>query len=103
MKNKSLVLVLTLALVLSACGSNTKKTEFFGEEEKRSRPKVKTVTKLDRNWTVGVGDKISTGDAILSPAVLGDDVYAASTNGKVTKVSLSNGKRVWKQSLKKQT
>lgn len=103
MKNKRfLVVVFVLSLALSACSSKSKKTNFFGEDEKRSRPKVQTVTKLDRNWVVGIGDKLSSRDAILSPAVLGDSVYAASTNGKVTKVSLSTGKRIWKKSFKKQ-
>jgi len=101
MKNKRcLVLVCVLSMALAACSSKSKKTDFFGEEEKPSRPKVSTVTKVDRNWSVDVGDKIGRGDAILSPAVLADSVFAASTNGKVTKVNLSDGKRVWKTSLK---
>ena len=103
MKNKRyLILVCMLSVALSGCGSKSKKTDFFGKEEKRSRPKVSTVTKIDRNWSVNVGDKVSRGDAILSPAVLADSVYAASTNGKETKVNLSNGKRVWKVSFKKE-
>jgi len=102
MKNKSyLILVFILSLVLSACGSGSKKTDFFGKEEKPSKPKVNTSTKLDRNWSVKLGQKISSGDAILSPVVLGDSVYAAAANGRVTKVSLS-GKRIWKVNLKKQ-
>ena len=91
-----------LSLTVAGCGGGSKKSDFFDEEEKPSRPKVKTLTKLDRNWGVNVGSKVSPGDAILSPAILGDNVYAASANGKVIKVGLSDGKRVWKKTFKKE-
>jgi len=100
MKGKlSLLLIFVLSFTLAACGSGSKKSDFFEEQEKPKRPKVSTTTKLDRNWSIKVGSKVD-GDAFLSPAVLGDNVYAASTNGKVTKVSLSQGKRIWTTSLK---
>ncbi len=103
MRNKfSLFLIVVLSLALTACGSKAKKTDFFGEDEKAKRPKVSTVTKLSRNWRVGLGKAISRNDAQLSPAVLGEHVYAASIDGRVTKVSIETGKRVWNTKVKKQ-
>lgn len=101
MKGKrSLVLVSVLLVALAACSSKSKKSEFFEAQENPTRPKVTTITKLDRNWSVGLGSKVHKGHAFLSPAILGDNVYAASTKGKITKVELLNGKRVWTTSLK---
>ena len=102
MKNKlGLFLIVFLTLVLSACGSKSKKTDFFGEDEKAKRPKVSTTTKLNRNWRINLGKSFSPNEAKLTPAVSGDSVYAASINGRVFKVSLENGKRVWDQKFKK--
>jgi len=103
MKKSSLIVVLASAAMLAACGGKTKKTDFFGEEPKPKKPKVSTITKLDKNWRVSLGKKIQTGDAILSPVLFGDDIYAASANGKVYKVSASNGKQVWQTKLRKET
>ena len=103
MSKVNLFLIIVLSLTLAACGSKAKKTDFFGEEEKAKRPKVtSTTTKLSRNWRVGVGDSISRNDAELSPAILGDNVYAASFNGRIMKVSLETGKRIWATKVKKQ-
>ena len=102
MNNKTrLIFVCLLSLAITACGKS-KKTDFFGEDEKPVKPKVETVTKLKRNWSVNLGDKISEGDAIISPALLGDSIYAASTNGRVTKIEASSGKRQWQAVLKKE-
>lgn len=103
MKKSSLIVLLASAALLAACGGKTKKTDFFGEEPKPVKPKVSTTTKLDKNWRVSLGKKIQTGDAILSPVLFGDDIYAASANGKVYKVGASNGKQVWQTKLRKET
>lgn len=89
-------------LTLVACGKTTK-TDFFGEEEKAKKPKVSTVTKLKRHWKTGIGKKIRRGDAVLSPALFGNDIYVASLDGRVEKISASNGKRVWRSKLDKDT
>jgi outer membrane protein assembly factor BamB len=96
-----LILICVLSLLVAACGKS-KKTDFFGEEEKPVKPKIETVTKLKRNWSVSLGSKISEGDAIISPALLGESVYAASTNGKITKIEAGTGKRQWQTVLKKE-
>lgn len=102
MKNTArFILICASALVLAACGSS-KKTEFFGEELKPVKPKITTTTKLQRNWSLSLGSKIAPGDALLSPAILGNSVYAASPNGRVSKIDAATGKREWQITLKKQ-
>jgi len=103
MKNSTLIVLLAASFALAACGSKAKKTDFFGEEPKPRKPKVETITKADKNWRVGLGKKIQTGDAILSPVLFGEDIYAASANGRVYKISSVTGKQVWQAKLKKET
>jgi outer membrane protein assembly factor BamB len=97
-----LVLLVCIAIGLTACGGS-KKSEFFEEEVPPKKPKVENKTKLLRNWSADIGAKINEGDAIISPAVLGDFLYAASTNGNIDKISAATGKRIWKTNLKKET
>ena len=89
-------------LSLVACGSKTKKTDFFGVEEVGKKPKVTNTTRLKRHWKIKLGDKIGVGDAIISPALLGENLYAASTNGRIEKIDANTGKREWQVKLKKQ-
>ncbi len=103
MKKTQLLIVGALALMLSACGGKTKKTDFFGVEEKPKKPKISTSTTMKRNWSVNLGGKTKLGDAVLSPALLGDYIYAASGKGVVHKIDTANGKRVWSQKFKKET
>ena len=102
MKNKFLPLLIIFAFILSACGGKTAKTDFFGPEEKPKKPKVDTSTKLTRNWSHNLGGDIRSGDAVLSPVLFGEYVYAASSDGRVRKVSSENGKAAWSFSLKKE-
>ena len=102
MKKTGLVLVCALTLLVSGCGGKAAKTDFFGPEEKPKKPKVETTTKIKRNWSVGLGKKITPGDAVLSPSLLGEYVYAASSNGRIQKVAIQTGKSVWSQKLKKE-
>jgi len=92
-----------LGFALSACGSRGSDSEFFTEEVAPKKPKVSNQTELKRNWRVNLGKSIGTGDAILSPALLGDNLYAAATNGTVEKIVASTGKTAWKKQFKKET
>ena len=92
-----------VVLSLVACGSKTKKTDFFGVEEVGKKPSVNNSTSLKRNWRVKLGDKIDVGDAIISPALFGESLYAAATNGRIEKIDASTGKRQWQVKLKKET
>ncbi|NNC99705.1 MAG: outer membrane protein assembly factor BamB [Gammaproteobacteria bacterium] len=102
MKTIRLVLTCVMALSIAACGSKAKKTDFFVEEVAPKKPKVTNQTQLVRNWRVDLGRKIDQGDAIISPGLLGDYLYAASAGGRVEKISTSNGKRVWQKKFKKE-
>ena len=102
MKIVRLVLVCCTVLMVAACGSKSKKTDFFQEEIAPKKPKIDNQTQIVRNWTIDLGANINVGDAIISPALLGDHLYAASTNGNVDKISASSGKRIWQTSLKKE-
>lgn len=102
MKNSALITVLAMSIMLAACGSKSKKTDFFGAEPKPRKPKVQTTTKVEKNWRINLGKKIQTGDAILSPVLFGEDIYAASANGRVYKVSSITGKQVWQTKLSKE-
>ncbi len=104
MKNRSYsyIFVAAVILALSGCGRGSPKTDFFGEVEKAKRPKVDTVTRMQRNWRVNLGKGIRPGQASISPAQLGDAIYAASSNGRVHKVDAATGKRLWTTKLDKQ-
>jgi outer membrane protein assembly factor BamB len=96
---KRLLLVMSLCVFLAACGGKSKDSDFFPEEEAAPKPKVSNQTKLIRNWSVNVGANIGIGDAIISPALLGSSLYAASTNGSVDKIDADTGKRIWRTKL----
>lgn len=102
MKNSRLIILLTMSFMLAACGGKSKKTDFFGADPEPIKPKVETITKVEKNWSVGLGKNIDTGDAILSPVLYGSSIYAASANGRVYKVAAETGKQVWQAKLPKE-
>ena len=102
MKYYRFIVVFAVFMGLTACGGGTKKTDFFGEEEKAKKPKVESSTRLQRNWRVNLGKSIKPGQASISPTQLGDAIYAASSNGRVYKVDAATGKRLWTKKLDKQ-
>lgn len=98
------LLLLALCAALVACGSSGKDTDFFGADEKPVKPKVpSSSTTIAQNWKLGVGEGSTAGGVIISPALLGTSIYAASTNGRIVKVDSQSGKVVWDQKLKKKT
>lgn len=100
MNNFRLIMVCSLLLILAACGGKSKNTDFFGPELEPVKPKVETTTKLQRNWAHNLGKRIRPGDAVLSPAQLGEYVYAASSSGRVEKITIESGKTKWSYKLK---
>ncbi len=100
---RSVPILVVLSLLLSACGGGSKKTDFFGEVEKAKKPKIETSTRFKRNWRVDLGESIRPGQAIMSPAQLGDAIYAASSNGRIYRINSQTGKREWSIRLKKET
>lgn len=102
MKSTRWIVLIAASLMLVACGGKSKKTDFFGEDPKPKAPKVKNSTSLERNWKLNLGKKIGSGAAILSPVIYGGSVYAASPNGRIYKVSATDGKTVWQTKLDKE-
>lgn len=103
MKSTRWILLVVASLMLAACGGKNKKSDFFGEDAKPKKPKVVSTTSLKRNWKISLGKNIKTGDAVLSPILFGDSIYAASPNGRVYKVSAVDGKTVWQTKLNKES
>ncbi len=99
MKILRFTLVMLMLVGLSACGSASKDSGYFEVEEPAKKPSVKNQTKLVNNWRVKLGNKIDEGDAILSPALSGAYIYAAATNGRIVKIDVNTGKRVWRTEL----
>ena len=97
---RAISLTFCMILLISACGKTTK-TDFFGVEEKAVKPKVSTSTSIERHWRRSIGERIGQGDAILSPALFGQHVYAASIKGRVEKLTTQSGERVWRTKLSK--
>lgn len=93
------VLVMVMLLGLLACGSTSKETDFFQVEEPAEKPSVENQTQMVNNWRLKLGDKIDEGDAILSPALSGAHIYAAATNGRIDKIDVNTGERVWRTEL----
>jgi len=103
MKTFRLISLVIVLLTVAACGGKSKKTDFFDAEPAPKKPKIEDKkTKLDRNWRVGLGKKIKEGDALISPVLSGEYLYAASTDGRVQKIAAESGKRAWQTKLKKQ-
>ena len=100
MKQVKQILIAALALFITACGSSTKDTDFFGPEEKPVKPKVSSTNVVSQNWRLNVGSGSVEGGFAISPALLGANIYAASTDGRIVKVAADSGKVVWSQKLK---
>lgn len=95
MGTRSLLLAMTLGSVVAAslvgCGS-TKKPQPASLQTFTPTINATVAWKAD----VGRSPKLDTGVSQFSPAVSGDSVFAASAAGTVTRVSLADGRQVWR-------
>jgi len=82
------------ALALGGCS-------LFSSEKPRYPPAPLTpltpTLPVSNAWSVSVGGKSGVG---FVPAVVGDAVYAAASNGTVAKYSLDTGAEIWRTSTK---
>ena len=99
MKKISIAIIAVISISLSACGTGSKDSDFFQIEEPAKKPSVNSQSKMVRNWRVDLGSSIDKGDAVLSPALSGSHIYAAATNGRIEKIDVETGKRVWRTKL----
>lgn len=86
--------VMTLALILGACGS----LNIFSRD-RSEQPAELVAFDADRQlrtlWSVSVGNGQGRHYNRLTPAIDGDYIYAAANNGIVTAVDKSNGRQRW--------
>jgi len=94
-----LIVVLLLTVFVAACGGNKDDSDFFAVEKPEKKPKVDNLTRLSRVWKVNLGGDVDNSDLALSPALRGDHIYAAATNGRVYKIATDNGKKQWVSKL----
>lgn len=96
--------VLLLFLSLSAC-STVKGWFSLDDDEDPRRPAdlvdFKPRAKLERLWSVNVGNGQGNGLYRLQPAVDRDLVYVASNDGRVVAVERDSGKKRWEKRLEK--
>jgi len=85
--------MLAAPLLLSACS-------LFRED---TRPKMAQLQELKESvpvrtaWTAKVG---AAGESLLSPAMVGNAVYAAARDGTVLRLDAGNGQEVWRRATR---
>ncbi|MDX1537453.1 outer membrane protein assembly factor BamB [Arsukibacterium sp.] len=79
-----------VALVLTACSS----------KEKLVLPDVQNSINPEKVWQSKVGKGVAHYESGLTPAIVGDKVYAASRDGIVVAKNLSNGRTIWSFDLR---
>ncbi len=85
-------LLLTMALAIAGCGSSPKKPQPAALVP--FSPSLSATVA----WKADVGKSVRVGSGIgqFAPAVDGDSAYAASSSGTVSRVSLADGRLVWR-------
>jgi outer membrane protein assembly factor BamB len=86
-----------LVLTLSAC------SWFDSDDEDPRQPveleKIQQTVKIRRLWSAGVGNGQGEGFYRIQPAIQGDRIFAAASDGIVRAFERSRGKSVWKTDL----
>jgi len=91
-----LVLPLLLAgVVLASCSSNDEKD---AEMEVAKLVKFESSMKMERLWSSSAGSGKHRKYARFVPAIFGDKIFTADTQGAVFAFELDSGKRTWKVS-----
>lgn len=99
----SLVAALGASLLLAGCGGGSTVMEsinpvnWFGSRnaapELAPLPALAQSVKVATLWQANIGN---SKDAIFSPAVWGDSVYAAASDGSITRLDAASGKQLWR-------
>ncbi|MGI9318708.1 MAG: outer membrane protein assembly factor BamB [bacterium] len=103
---KKLLIVLSLTLLVVACGGKEKETEWgiFNEPvESVELPAAAGAKELNVAWEQDVGESGNDGYAILRPAVNATGVYATNRRGHTKRFDPETGKLVWETRLGKNT
>ena len=96
--------MLGIMLLLSGCaGVNLNPLEWFNSDEEVNPPKelvdISVEVRLDRLWSVDVGDGQGDNYTEITPTIAGRVIFAASENGTVLAVNLDSGDVLWRSRL----
>ncbi len=96
--------MLGIVLLLTGCaGVNLNPLEWFNSDEEVNPPKelvdISAEIRLDRLWSVDVGNGQGDNYTEITPAIAGRVIFAASENGTVLAVNLDSGDVLWRNRL----
>lgn len=94
-------MLLAASLLLAAC-ANLNPLNWFSDDEVNPPAELQDFQQrvsLRRDWSVNVGNGQGDNFNELVPVIDGDSIYAASENGTVVAVTLSNGNVRWRTRL----
>lgn len=95
-KTRQLTVLVVAALTLASCG-------WFSDKDEELEPKelvdVTNSLNIKRIWSIKLGAEAEYLLVGLRPATDGNNIFAASQDGKVRALSPANGKDVWKTDL----
>ena len=94
-------LVAMALLLLSGC--STVGGWFSSDTDEANEPaelqRISEEVRIKRLWSAGIGDGQGDGYYHLRPALDGDRIYAAGSDGIVTALQRESGDRIWRQDL----
>ncbi len=89
-----------LLLGLSACNTNFNPVNWFSGddvEEPAGLTEITPEVRMRRLWSVNVGNGQGDNYNLLTPAVDGANLYAASENGEVMAITAASGDIIWRK------
>lgn len=101
MRNLYRLLVASILLSLLSGCSLFSKDEEVGPEP-AALVKFEAQAKIVKQWSATVGDGIGDRYLKLTPAIVGDTIYAADAKGVVAAFDRNSGKRQWRVKLKEE-
>ena len=101
MRNMYRLLVASILLSLLSGCSLFSKDEEVGPEP-AALVKFEAQAKIVKQWSATVGDGIGERYLKLTPAIVGDTIYAADAKGVVAAFDRNSGKRQWRVKLKEE-
>ena len=93
-------LLIFLSSILSACGIID---SIFDDDEETEQPaellNFDEEVNIRRLWSTNIGDGQGDKYNRLQPAIEGDVIYVAASDGEVQALNLENGERIWRSRL----
>ncbi|MBL4821328.1 MAG: outer membrane protein assembly factor BamB [Gammaproteobacteria bacterium] len=88
-----------LAILLTGCGNLNPLSWFAADDESEQPAELTDITEeveLRRRWSVKVGNGQGDNYTMLTPAIEGNTIYAASENGNVLAINAESGDVIWR-------